>query len=141
MLSLFKPLRRYGCANHLCAHEVILWKRAALTQRPIVAAASLVGAAVAGALVAGLGLYLVSDASTRASVRGAYADVMQPDAATRPDTTLALPESTDVPEPRYETASMLETSSDTGDVQSRFLPPLPTLAPAANALTPPTPPR
>ena len=132
LLSLFNPVRRYRCTNHLCQYEAILWKRPSLTQRPIVAAAGLAGAALAGALVMGIGLYVSSDDSTRAQVRDVYTNAMHADAISRPDATLASPVSQHVPEPKYETASMFELNSKSGDLTVDFMPPVPTLAPGAN---------
>ena len=125
MLILFNPVRRYGCTNHLCGHEAILWKSPSMAQRPIVAAAGLAGAAFAGALLTGVGLYVASDDTTRAQVRDAYSGVVHHDA------TLALPVSRDLPEPKYENASLLEANIQPTELTTDFMPPVPTLAPAA----------
>jgi hypothetical protein len=140
LLSLFTPLRRYGCTNQLCAHEAILWKNSAWTQRPIVAVAGLVGATLASALVTGLGLYATSDGTTRAAMRDAFMSVLRPDAGDQPDA--ALPVSRKPPEPEYETASILQTTSDTGDVKIGLVPSVGTaLAPFANPPSSPPQPR
>ena len=130
MLSVFSPVRRYGCTNHLCAHEALLWKNSTLGQRPIAAAAGLAGAAVAGALVMGLGLYFASDDSTRAYVLDAHTSVVRPDAV-KQDATLAMPDPRHLPELKCEPASALETKPDTGDLKVDFLIPVPALGPAA----------
>ena len=138
MLSVFSPVRRYGCTNQLCAHEAIVWKNSALTQRPIVAVAALIGATLAGALVACLGLYADSDAAARAAMREAFMSVLQRVAGDQPDA--ALPVSRRSPEPGYESASIVQTSSDTGDVTNEVVLSVPTLAPFANPpVSPPQP--
>ena len=131
VLSMFKPVRRYRCTNHLCRHEAILGNSPSFAQRPIVAAVGLAGAAFAGALVTGIGLYLASDDSTRAQVRGVYTSMAPHDGETRPDATLLFPLSRH--EPNYETAPMLEVQSQSGELTVGFVPPVPVLAPAANA--------
>jgi hypothetical protein len=136
LLSVFNPVRRYGCINQICAHEAIVRKSSGFTERPIVAVAGLVGAALAGALLTGLGFYLASEASTRAEVRDAYTTVLQPDAAERPDAALALPVSRQLPEPKYDTASILDTNPEPGELRAEFVPPVPTFAPAADPAPP-----
>lgn len=133
LLSMFHPVRRYGCTNHQCRYEAVLWRRHSLTQRPIFAAAGLAGAALAGAVVMAVGLYVASDDSTRAQVRDAYTSATHQDATVHHDATLASPVSRHDPEPKYENASLLELSSQSGDLTVDFMPPVPTLAPAANA--------
>jgi hypothetical protein len=138
MLSMFNPVRRYGCTNHLCAHEAILRKSSTLTQRPIVAVAGLIGAALTGAVVTGLGLYATSDATTRAAVWDAFMSFLQGDAGDRSDG--ALPVSRLGSEPEDETA-IPESSSDTGDLKAELMPPVPTLSPFANPSVSPRQPR
>jgi hypothetical protein len=140
LLSLVSPVRRYACTNQLCAHEAVVLKNSALTQRPLVAVAGMIGATLAGALVTGLGLYATSDAPTRAEMRDGFVSVLQPDAGDQRD--VALPVSRKPPEPEYETASILQTASDTGDVRIGLVPSVPaTLAPFANPLSSPPKPR
>ena len=133
MLSMFRPVRRYGCTNYLCGYEATVRKNSAVGQRPIVAAAGFAGAALAGALVGvlvmGIGLYVASDDSRRAEVKDAAAGVQQ-DPDSRLDATLALPGSTQLPELKYEVASMLEADTETGELKIGFKPPVPTLVPA-----------
>ena len=135
MVSMFSPVRRYGCTNPLCAHEAILWKDSALGQRPVVVAAGLAGATVAGALAMGFGLYISSDESTRSEVRGAYTNVMpnamQPDAGNHPEAKLELPMPSQLLEPKYETASMLEVKNQADVLNATSLPQIP--APASNS--------
>jgi hypothetical protein len=73
----------------------------------------------------GVGFNLASDDSTRAQVRDAYTGVIHQDASSSPDASLASPVSRHDPEPKYETASMLELNSKSGDPPStscrRFL--------------------
>jgi hypothetical protein len=134
MLSMFKPVRRYGCTNYLCGYEAIVRKNSAVGQRPIVAAAGFAGAALAGALVGVLvmviGLYVASDDSRRAEVKDAYAGA-QHDLDSRLDAGLALPGSTQLPEIKYEVASMLEADTETGELKIGFMPSAPTVLPAA----------
>jgi hypothetical protein len=136
MLSVFAPVRRYGCTNQLCAHEAILWKNSALTQRPIVAVAGLIGATLAGALVMGLGLYASSGSTTRAAMRDALMSVLHVAAPDQHDAALpvdaAQPVSRQPPQPEYETASILETNPDAGDLKTELMPPVRMLAPFAN---------
>jgi hypothetical protein len=134
LLSLFNPVQRYRCTNHLCRHEAILRMNPPLGQRPIVAAAGLAGAALAGLTFMGFGLY-VADESTRAAVRGAYTSFVQRNVASRHDPTLALPEAAAIdesPGPQYEAAAILGAKAETDAPTVDFMPPLPNLAPATS---------
>lgn len=131
LLSLFTPVHRYGCTNHLCRHEAILWRNSALGQRPIVATAGFAGAAVAGALVMGLGLYFSSDEPTRAEVRGAYSGLTHREDLDGHAATSLSPVLSQLPEPSHETAMMLEVSKQADQLTLDLMPPLPTEAHSA----------
>ena len=133
LLSLFNPVRRYGCTNSLCRNEVVLWKSPSIWQRPIVAAAGLAGAAASGALVTGLGLYLASDDTTQAQMRHAYTSVVRPEVEIPPDATLALPALQHLLDAQYQTSSVLETYPRPDDPTAESKLPVLNLAPAPNA--------
>ena len=133
---MFNPVRRYVCTNHLCAHEAILWKDSTLAQRPVVAAAGLVGAALAGAVAMGLALYISSDESTRAEVRGAYSGAVQHDAGDRPNAKLDLPVASQLLEHKIETTSTLEAKNQVDDLNVGSVAPVSVLSPPPKEAAP-----